>query len=122
MTPDSRPLSATATLAALRQQYQVTSAGICDRIADCAAGVARAPHELAPLEALRRELHRLRGTAGTFGFVEVSRIAGAFEQRVGEWLDDPHGSDAANRSAEALGQVRELRRAFGHDAIPSPRA
>ncbi|GAC1648082.1 MAG: hypothetical protein NVS4B3_03100 [Gemmatimonadaceae bacterium] len=40
------------------------------------------------LDALRRELHRLRGTAGTFGFPEASRLAGVLEDRALEWASD----------------------------------
>ena len=38
---------------------------------------------------MRRELHRISGTAGSFGFTEASILAGAFEERAVRWSGDP---------------------------------
>lgn len=50
------------------------------------------------LAELERELHRLRGTAGTFGFTEAARLAGEMEDTVAAWRVDPsnpaHGAIA----------------------------
>jgi len=37
-------------------------------------------------EALRRELHRVRGAAGSLGFPDASRLAGVLEARATGWI------------------------------------
>lgn len=122
MTPDSRRASATATLAALRRSYQAASPELCALFAAHATRVAHGPHDSDTLEALRKDLHRVRGTAGSYGFEEVSGILAALEQRVREWLLDPAAVDAATRSREILDAVGRLRAAFGDDGPDGPRA
>ncbi len=56
--------------------------------------------------ALQARLHRLKGTGGTLGFVEISQLASTTEAAVR--ADDPRGLDT---SLAAL--VAELRRLIG---------
>ncbi|GAC1516088.1 MAG: hypothetical protein NVS1B4_09330 [Gemmatimonadaceae bacterium] len=60
--------------------------------------LSEAPTSSELLDALRRELHRVRGTAGTFGFPEASRLAGVLEDRTIEWSTDP-ALDVERRAA-----------------------
>ena len=70
------------------------------------------------LDALRRETHKVHGSAGSYGFMEASRLAAGMEATVKDWAarpDDPdveRGSLArwfVKRLAELLGvEVPEL--------------
>src|SRR2546426_1048994 len=45
------------------------------------------------LDALRRETHKVHGSAGSYGFMEASRLAAGMEATVKDWAarpDDPH--------------------------------
>ena len=77
------------TLRALRERYRGT-------IADTVAALRRLSAQLAVIasapevvEALRRELHRVHGAAGSFGFPEASRLAGQLEEAAIRWVSDP---------------------------------
>ncbi len=54
------------------------------------------------LDALRRDLHKLHGSAGTWGFGQVGEVAGRIETLVGGWVDG-----GTNRPVET--QVDALR-------------
>lgn len=76
---------ASDALRTLRERFRETSAGTITSLEDLARqlGVdAAAPETIA---ALRRELHRVHGTAGSYGFTEASRLAAKLEQRVAGW-------------------------------------
>lgn len=59
------------------------------------------------LEALRRDAHRLRGSAGSFGFPQASVVAAELEEAVKKWLEQP-ANGAADRGTAARGFVRRL--------------
>ena len=122
VTPDSRRAAAAATLAELRRRYLEASPELCARFAAHADRLAQAPHDVDALESLRADLHRVRGTAGSYGLDEASRILAALERRVREWLADPLASDAETRPRETLATVDQLRAAFGHDPPGNPHA
>lgn len=61
-----------------------TLAGLADRLA--AAG-----DDVATLGQFRREVHKVRGSAGSYGFPEASRLAAGMEETVKDWL--AHSSD-----------------------------
>ena len=82
-----------------------------------AAQLASAPSAPEVVEALRRELHRVRGTAGTYGFGEASRLAGAFEERAIRWTADPT-LDRDRRAAMAEHFASALEARLG--AAPAP--
>ncbi len=60
---------------------------------------------------MAQESHRLRGTAGTFGFARVSALAGMIEDRAG------HGEDAAGLVAELEDAVGATRAAVGRSGL-----
>ena len=90
----------TDALRALRERYRATSANTVAAFRRLAAQLASAPAAPEVVEVLRRELHRVRGTAGTYGFAEASRLAAAFEERAIRWAADP-SLDRDRRSAMA---------------------
>ena len=73
----------------LRARYKASSETMLETFRQVARRLADAPDDAATLESLRRELHRIRGTAGSFGFMEANRIAKALEDRAIRWSADP---------------------------------
>jgi DNA-binding response OmpR family regulator/HPt (histidine-containing phosphotransfer) domain-containing protein len=76
-------------IARLRERFRATQSNTVAAFKRLAAQLATDPNAAEVLEALRRELHRLRGTAGSFGFNEVTRLATGFEQRANNWSAYP---------------------------------
>ncbi|MFL5616028.1 MAG: response regulator [Gemmatimonadaceae bacterium] len=76
-------------LRVLRERYRTTIANTVAafrRLSAQLAVIASAPEVV---EALRRELHRVHGSAGSFGFPEASRMAAELEEAAISWVRDP---------------------------------
>lgn len=80
----------------LRARYKASSETMLEAFRHMARRLTEAPDDVATLESLRRELHRIRGTAGSFGFMEANRIAKALEDRAVRWSSEPQ-LDVARR-------------------------
>ena len=80
-----------AAMAAVRARFV---AGVPGERAALSDAIARADHE-----ALRQQVHRLKGSAGTFGFMEVSAAAAAVERAV---RDDPPSAPERLAQLDAL--------------------
>jgi DNA-binding response OmpR family regulator len=78
-----------AVLAKLREKYLATSGNTLTAFMDLAEQLQRDPAAPEVVDALRRELHRVHGTAGSYGFHEASRLAGALEPVAVKWASDP---------------------------------
>jgi CheY-like chemotaxis protein/HPt (histidine-containing phosphotransfer) domain-containing protein len=76
-------------LRALRERYRASVANTVAGFRYLAAQLTVGPDKADVLEALRRELHRVHGTAGSFGFPDASRLAGVLEARAVRWAADP---------------------------------
>jgi CheY-like chemotaxis protein/HPt (histidine-containing phosphotransfer) domain-containing protein len=88
----------TEALRVLRERYRVTIANTVAafrRLSAQLAVIASAPEVV---EALRRELHRVHGAAGSFGFPEASRLAAELEETALRWVSNP-SLDADRRAA-----------------------
>ena len=97
---DSRtPIDPTAeALRVLRERYRKTIANTVAafrRLSAQLAVIASAPEVV---DALRRELHRVHGSAGSFGFPEASKLAAELEEIAIRWGSDP-GLDVDRRAA-----------------------
>ena len=79
---------ASDALRMLRERFRETSAGTIALLEDLARQLGADPSDPETIAALRRELHRVHGTAGSYGFIEASRLAGKLERRVIEWEKD----------------------------------
>jgi DNA-binding response OmpR family regulator len=79
---------ASDALRTLRERFRETSAGTIALLEDLARQLGADPCSPETISALRRELHRVHGTAGSYGFAEASRLAAKLEQRVGSWERD----------------------------------
>ena len=79
---------ASDALRTLRERFRETSAGTITLLEDLSRQLASEPASADAIAALRRELHRVHGTAGSYGFSEASRLAAKLEQRVAGWEGD----------------------------------
>src|ERR687895_550759 len=76
-------------LRVLRERYRASVANTVAGFRYLAAQLTVKPESAEVLESLRRELHRVHGTAGSFGFPDASRLAGVLEARAVRWAADP---------------------------------
>ena len=87
-------------------------------IAELAERLIASGDDQEALEALRRDAHRLRGSAGSFGFPQASVVAAELEEAAKKWLEHP-ANGAADRGTAARGFVRRLAAAlFTKQAAP----
>jgi HPt (histidine-containing phosphotransfer) domain-containing protein len=98
MSPAPDP-SIDALLAAARAQF---ASGLPAKTANVEELVARGAWDEA-----RRAAHRLRGSAGTYGFVDVGAAAGAVEELLLASAGNPDG-DARARLGDQLHRLVEL--------------
>jgi len=80
--------------------------------------LAAARNDLAALEALRREAHKIHGSAGSFGFMEVSRLAAGMEATVKDWISWP-GDPEVDRGSLTRWFVARLAEMLGLE-VPRP--
>jgi CheY-like chemotaxis protein len=91
-------------------------------IAELAERLVASGDDQEALEALRRDAHRLRGSAGSFGFPQASVVAAELEDAAKEWLEHP-ANGAGARGTAARGFVRRLAAAlFTKQVPPAPLA
>jgi DNA-binding response OmpR family regulator len=113
---------ASDALRTLRERFRESSAGTIAALEDLAGQLgldAAAPDTIA---ALRRELHRVHGTAGSYGFTEASRLAAKLEHRVAGWEADPsiergQRSTVIGHFVSALRLAMSADMAIGHVAV-----
>ena len=115
VTPPSGNALLQAALAAMRLRYVETNRGAVRAFSLLGEQLAGAPDSVDLLTALRRELHRVHGTAGSLGFHEASRMAGAMEELSTRWSDDP-SLDRDGRSVIVLNFARALGAAIADPA------
>lgn len=77
-------------LAGMRTELGVLSA-IAERL-------ARAGNDREALEALRRETHKIHGSAGSYGFMDASRLAAGMEATVKDWVARPEDPEVSRGS------------------------
>jgi CheY-like chemotaxis protein/HPt (histidine-containing phosphotransfer) domain-containing protein len=110
----------------VRDEYLQGARDQLGAIAELAERLIAAGDDTAAIEALRRDAHRLRGSAGSFGFPQASVVAAELEEAAKRWLEHP-GNGVADRGQAARGFVRRLAAALftkqpPHLAAPSPPA
>lgn len=72
----------------LRDRFLITVGSTVEAFRQLGDQLHRAPASPEVLDALSRELHRFRGTAGSYGYHEVGRMATALDQLVTRWVQD----------------------------------
>ena len=91
----------------VRDEYLQGARDQLGAIAELAERLIAAGTDTAAIEALRRDAHRLRGSAGSFGFPQASVVAAELEEAAKQWLEHP-GNGIADRGQAARGYVRRL--------------
>src|SRR2546426_11248830 len=76
------------------------------------------------LDALRREIHKVHGSAGSYGFMDASRLAAGMEATVKDWVARPDDKDV-DRGSLAHWFVKRLAELLGVEvpdasAAPAP--
>ena len=112
ISPMPAPGDLQDVLAKLRERYLASSGNTITAFRQLAEQLQATPSAAAVVSSLRRELHRVHGTAGSYGFHEVSRLAGALEPVAVKWEADP-ALDRDRRSAIVRQFAQALTEAFG---------
>ena len=91
----------------VRDEYLRGARDQLGAIAEVAERLIATGDDTAAIEELRRDAHRLRGSAGSFGFPQASVVAAELEEAAKRWLERP-GNGVADRGMAARGFVRRL--------------
>jgi len=103
-----------------RNQYLQGARDQLGAIAELAERLIIADVDAAAIEELRRDAHRLHGSAGSFGFPQASTVAAELEEAAKQWLEQP-GNGTGERGKVARAFVRRLAAAlFTKQPSPPP--
>jgi len=80
-------------------------------LAELADRLARVGNDAEALDRLRRETHKIRGSAGSYGFWEASRLAAGMEETAKDWVARPDDVDL-DRGSVAQWFVMQLAEAL----------
>lgn len=106
----------------VRDEYLQGARDQLGTIAELAERLIASGEDMAAIEALRHDAHRLRGSAGSFGFPQASVVAAELENAAKQWLERP-ANGAGDRGAAARSYVRRLAAAlFTKQAAAPPSA
>jgi CheY-like chemotaxis protein len=74
---------------ALKERFRTSTLRTCAAFRTLGLQLAATPDAPEVVDAVRRELHRVHGTAGSYGFGEASNLAAKLEERAIRWSGDP---------------------------------
>ena len=77
----------------LREEYLAGMRPTLGVLAAIARRLTAAGNDAEALEGLRRETHKIHGSAGSFGFMEASRLAAGMEATAKDWIARPGDTD-----------------------------
>jgi HPt (histidine-containing phosphotransfer) domain-containing protein len=80
-----------------------------------ATELAANPELTDALDRLRKEAHRVHGTAGSYGFPRASALAATLEDRAIRWIANA-GLEREARGGAVEEFVRDLERSFAEEA------
>jgi CheY-like chemotaxis protein len=103
----------------VRDEYLHGARDQLGAIAELAERLIAAGDDTAAIETLRRDAHRLRGSAGSFGFPQASVVAAELEEAAKKWLEKP-GNGVGDRGQAARAFVRRLAAALFTKQAASP--
>jgi CheY-like chemotaxis protein/HPt (histidine-containing phosphotransfer) domain-containing protein len=105
----------------VRDEYLRGARDQLGAIAELAERLIAAGNDTAAIEDLRRDAHRLRGSAGSFGFPQASVVAAELEAAAKQWLENP-GNGTGDRGTVTRSFVRRLAAALftKQAAAPAP--
>lgn len=104
----------------VRDEYLRGARDQLGTIAELAERLVMSGEDREAIEELRRDAHRLRGSAGSFGFPQATHVAAELEEAAKRWLEHPaNGVDSRGQEARAF--VRRLAAAlFTKQAATAP--
>jgi len=91
----------------VRDEYLQGARDQLGLIAELAERLVASGEDREAIDELRRESHRLRGSAGSFGFPQATLVAAELEDAAKQWLEQPDNG-VAGRGYAARGFVRRL--------------
>jgi len=91
----------------VRDEYLRGARDQLGAIAELAERLIAAGDDTAAIEELRRDAHRLRGSAGSFGYPQASVVAAELEEAAKKWLEQP-ANGAGDRGLATRDFVRRL--------------
>ena len=91
----------------VRDEYLQGARDQLGLIAELAERLVASGEDREAIDELRRESHRLRGSAGSFGFPQATLVAAELEDAAKQWLEHPDNG-VAGRGYAARGFVRRL--------------
>src|SRR5438045_8954509 len=94
----------------VRDEYLQGARDQLGAIAELAERLITAGDDTAAIQALRRDAHRLRGSAGSFAFPHASVLAAELEGAAKRWLET-RCTGVTGRGKAARGDVRRWRAA-----------
>jgi CheY-like chemotaxis protein/HPt (histidine-containing phosphotransfer) domain-containing protein len=86
--PDGRVTLPAEAMRALRERFRASGTRTVESFRSLASQLTVTPTASEVVDAVRRELHRVHGTAGSYGYHEASRLAGKLEARAMRWAAD----------------------------------
>ena len=106
----------------VREEYLQGARDQLGSIAELAERLIMSGEDREAIDELRREAHRMRGSAGSFGFPQATVVAAELEDAAKQWLEQPENG-VANRGLAARGFVRRLAAALftKQAAAPAPK-
>jgi CheY-like chemotaxis protein len=103
---------------ALRERFRASTLRTCAAFRSLGLQLADTPDAPEVIDAVRRELHRVHGTAGTYGFAEASNLAAKLETRAIAWASDTE-LDRDVRGAMIIEFAEVLSLAVGEGGAPA---
>jgi len=108
-------------LARLREAYREELPSRLGELRAAIGDAAQAPEDVEAIGTARELAHRLRGTAGSYGFLQVGEEAGRIEELLLAALDEGQLGEGRIRAARtALGQAERAIRASPRSVHPTP--
>jgi CheY-like chemotaxis protein/HPt (histidine-containing phosphotransfer) domain-containing protein len=105
----------------MREEYLKGARDQLGGIAELVERLVTAGDDVDALEKLRREAHKIHGSAGSFGYAGATAVAKELEEAAKQWLAQP-AEGASTRGAAARAFVRRLAAALftKQTAAPAP--
>src|SRR5256885_7237039 len=101
----------------LLAEYLQSAAMQLQVLAELADRLAVAANDTEALDGLRRETHKIHGSAGSYGFWEASRLAAGMEETAKDWVARPDEADL-DRGSIARWFVAQLAESLQLEAPP----
>src|SRR5438067_3781499 len=101
----------------LLAEYLESAATQLRVLASLADRLAVAANDTEALDGLRRETHKIRGSAGSYGFWEATRLAAGMEETAKVWVARPNDADL-DRGSIAQWFVVQLAESLQLEAPP----